>query len=131
MIEHLPESCKLVVMAVFALVLSSCGYDYKEILRVTNPDGAVDAVAIDLLTGATVATPTKIYVGDKGFEIKGEPVFVADYVGGLTMAWHGDANLIVRVEKARVFSFANSIDVKTSTGVKKISIVLSVEKSYE
>jgi len=60
------------VAIVFLLAISSCGCAYEEILRVTNPDGTVDAVAIDLLTGATVATPTKIYVGDKGFKIRGD-----------------------------------------------------------
>jgi len=109
----------------FSIILCSCGYDYKEILRVTNTDGTIDAVAIDLLTGATVATPTKIYVGDKGFEIKGEPVFVADYVDGLTMVWDG-AHLVVRAKRARVFSFVDSVDVESSDGVKKISITLNI-----
>ncbi|MDR6679156.1 hypothetical protein [Pseudomonas oryzihabitans] len=117
---------KIFMLFVLILTVSSCGYDYKEILRVTNADGTVDAVAIDLLTGATVATPTKIYVGSKGFEIKGEPVFVADYVEGLTMVWHGDSRLVIRAKRARVFSFVGSVGVESGEGVKKISITLEI-----
>lgn len=115
----------------FAATLSSCGYDYKEVARVPNPSGNVEAVAIELLTGATVATPTKVYVGGRGSEMKGDPVLIADHMDGLVMAWNGDENLVIKAEKARVFSFTNWVGVRTSEGEKKITIGLDVKKHHE
>lgn len=123
------ERYKSVMIWVLIAVLTSCGgYEYEEIARAINTDGTVDAIAVNLLTGATVATPTKVYVEKRGSEVEGSPILVADYVEDLTIAWDGDERLVIRARQARVFSFVDSVSVKTSKGLKKIFITLEIEK---
>lgn len=79
--------------------------------RISNASGSVDAVIAIKETGATVATPTEIYVVPKGEKVKGDPIFRADNVEGLSLIWNGESKLIIRAEKARVFLQSKTLKV--------------------
>ena len=85
------------------LSLFSCSNKVTEMQRVSNALQSIDAVIAIKETGATVATPTEIYVVPNGEKVKGDPIFRADNVEGLTLTWDGESKLIIRAEKARVF----------------------------
>jgi hypothetical protein len=82
--------------------------DGEEILRVTSPDGRVDAVLIEVPTGATVPTPTELYVTPKGSKpVTGDLVLRADHVDKAGVTWDSERLLAFSYESARIYRFSN------------------------
>lgn len=107
--------------------LTTCGQETKELERLSNPDGTLDAIISVRETDATVATPTEIYVGTKGSKIQGDVIFRADHVDGLQVVWPESGKLVIRAKTARIFlePKGSSIDVP-GYAKKKITVVLEV-----
>jgi hypothetical protein len=93
------------------LSLFACSNKVTEMRRVSNTSRSIDAVIAIKETGATVATPTEIYLVPNREKVKGDPIFRADNVEGLTLAWDGESKLIIRAEKARVFLQSETLKV--------------------
>jgi hypothetical protein len=95
--------------------LLGCANQVTEIQRISNAD-SIDAVIAIQETGATVATPTEVYLLPKSQNIQGDPVFRADHVEGLKVTWAGESLLIIYARKARIFLGASSCVVDTPDG---------------
>ena len=107
------KKLRYVIQSALLLSLVACSNEVREMQRVSNASRSIDAVIAIKETGATVATPTEIYVVPSGGEVKGAPIFRADNVEGLVLTWDGESKLIIRAEKARVFlqSGTSRVDV--------------------
>lgn len=106
--------------------LSACGAETKELQRVSNSDGTLDAIIAIRETGATVATPTEIYVETKGSKIQGDAIFRADNVDGLEAAWPENGKLVIRAKTARIFLEPKGSSVDVPGAKRRIAVVLEV-----
>lgn len=101
------------VLCVFGLmsILAGCGRtstDGKEIARVTSPDGRVDAIVIEVRTGATVPTPTELYISPKGAKpILDDLVLRGDHFENVSVRWESDKLLELSYSAARIYRFSN------------------------
>lgn len=102
---------KYVIWVFCLLSLVACSNKVTEMQRISNITNSIDAVLAIKETGATVATPTEVYLLPKGQQIHGEPVFRADNVEGLKLTWNGDLTLTIHAEKARVFLHSSSLKI--------------------
>lgn len=76
----------------------------REILsRSTNPAGTIDAVVATFNGGATVALGTEIHFVPQGEGLRGDPVFRADHVEGVSLRWTSDYQLSANIKRARTF----------------------------
>jgi hypothetical protein len=109
-----------------ALVSSACSKpSMQEISRITSPDSVVDAVLIERGVGATVATPSEIYIVPKGGKVTGEPLLRGDHMDKLTLIWKQSRLLEVSYAKGRIFSFRNfweSADVQNWTYIVELKL---------
>jgi hypothetical protein len=109
-------------------ILTACEQNVTEIKRTPNTDGSIDAVIAIKETGATVATPTEIYLVSHGQKIQGQPVFRADNVEKLALIWDNAIELRIRAKVARVF--LNEKSTQITTGAKptqSITIKLDID----
>lgn len=76
--------------------------------RYGSPDRVLDAVLVERLTNATVATPIELFLVPSGHDWKTQsPVFRGTELEGLQIVWQRPRYLEIRYKKGRVFSFAN------------------------
>lgn len=85
------------------LPVLGCSPKRTEIGRVTNPTRSLDAVLVLRETGATVATPTEIFLTSVGGRPTGDPIFRADKVEGLRAEWMAADVLRISAQAARTF----------------------------
>lgn len=104
------------------LMLTACTPDAREIARTPNASGQIDAVIAVRETGATVATPSEIYIVSKGQAISGEAVFRADNVEGLQVVWSSDVALTIRADKARVFLRKSTQRVDADSKAQQVEV---------
>lgn len=90
--------------------LQGCSADTSEKQRISSPDGSFQALIIEKRTGATVSTPTEVYVVLPGKSAGKSAVFVADKVEGATVRWIAPRVLEIGYARARIFSFTNFWD---------------------
>lgn len=108
---------------------ASCGVPPpgKEIHRATSPDKIVDAILVERQTGATVATPTELYIVPSGQDWKDKlPVLRGDHLEGLQISWQQPRFLEIHYKKGRIFSFTNfwhSSDVQQFKYVVELRLV--------
>ncbi len=98
--------------------MASSALASHELSRITSSDSIVDAVLVERLTGATVATPDEVYIVPKGGVPKGEPLFRCDHAENLSVHWAGQRVLTIQYSKARIFHFMNfwnSAEIKNWT----------------
>ena len=101
-----------------ALALGGCAPQLTEIFRTPNPGKTLDAVAVIRETDATVGFVTEVHIKPRGLKAKGNAVFRADYVDGLTLTWDGPLTLHIGARRARPFLQEHS--KQTETGEVKI-----------
>jgi hypothetical protein len=98
-----------IIAAVIAV--SGCSFlagPLTELQRVTSPDGRVDAVVAERATGATVATPTLLFLGPKGARLEDMAERIAaDHAGGASVRWIEDRFLEFSFNTARIYRFTN------------------------
>jgi hypothetical protein len=114
------------ICAVFicAVVLFFCSPPTRsEITRVSNSKGTIAAVIAEVETGATVATPTEIYLVSRGENISGDAVFRADKVENLKLVWLEPDVLIVQASEARIFLAEKSKSIKLKNGENQTIII--------
>ena len=101
----------LLCSVVLVVLTSACGEPpKKEISRVPSPDHIVDAVLVDIepdVLGATVATPSLVYIVPAGSRQFDDPVLRGDYFEGLKLVWKRPKYLEIEFEKGRIFQFTN------------------------
>jgi hypothetical protein len=102
--------------------MAGCSPVVRELSRLPNPDGSVDAVTAIKETDATVATPTEVYVVGHGQPLSHDPVFRADNVDGLSLLWTSDRRLVVHAANARVFLRRATVEVPAPGGSSQIGI---------
>lgn len=109
-------ACKGLIPFLAILLLGCNPPEEREIQRQVSPDRLVDAVLVERLTDATVATPTVLFLVASGHEWKGEsPILVGNRFEGLQVIWKRPNFLEIHYKKGRIFSFAsfwNSRDVQ-------------------
>jgi hypothetical protein len=113
------------------LLLTGCAPSLEEVSRVRSPDGLLDAAIFVRQTGATVPTPTEIYVLTAGGIPSGDPVWRADKVVGLKVDWTSVSSLRMQAVEARVFLRHDLIEVAPagSSDKRKVAIVYRVKRS--
>jgi hypothetical protein len=98
----------IALLGVMVVTLNGCGKPpTREIARIQSPDAVVDAVLAERAVGATVATPSEVYIVPHGGKIEGGPLLRADNMRDLKLTWKQPRLLEVRYSKGRVFSFTN------------------------
>ena len=98
----------------------------QELARVTSPDEVVDAVLVETNVGATVATPSEVYIVPKGSKVTGAPILRGDHMEHLNVLWKQPRLLEVSYSKGRIFSFTNfweSADVQNWTYIVEVELV--------
>ena len=85
-----------------ALSMTACSVPVVEIVRVSNPSEAVEAIVGVSQGGAVSSGSYQIYLTRKGAAEWGDPIFVADQVSNLRVKWDGDARLLVSLDRARL-----------------------------
>lgn len=77
---------------------------FQEVLRVTSPDGQIDAVLSTADGGDPGSFAYDVTLVRKGKSPKqGKTVFVADQVDGVDMAWKDPRTLTIKAPRGRVF----------------------------
>lgn len=116
----------LVIRIFFRIVmltsLVACTVETNEISRLPNPAKEIDAVVALRETGATVATPTEIYIVKLLSKIESDPVFRADKIEGLKISWEGNEVVVVHADKARVFLRKPMKDVYIAGEYRRVRI---------
>jgi hypothetical protein len=82
----------------------------NEVIRVTSPDSAVDAVATVASVDATTPFVHRVYIVPRGAPVpsgKDHEEFRADHVHALTLAWPRARTLNIAYDTARIFQFSN------------------------
>ena len=92
--------------------------------RSANPSGKYEAVVAIRETGATVATPTEIYILKAGSKPKGDPALRADHVTGLDVRWTSARSVVLHADAARIFLSTNHVSVDGDD----ITIELDIDK---
>ena len=114
--------------AVLLTVAAGCSDSVSELVRFPNADGTVEAVSAIRNTGATVDTPSEVYVVAKGGRVSGEPVFRADKVDGLSITWHDGITIVIHAKAARVFLHRDKMTIDGPSGSRAISVHLDVSR---
>lgn len=109
--------------------LAACAPKVEERSRVTSPSKKVDAVIAVRDTGATVATPTVIYLLAANAPIIGDPMIVADGVEGLSLEWVDDATLIINADTARLFKKPDAPVAVPGTAVAPVTVRIQVRSA--
>ncbi len=83
---------RIVALVIFLFVFSGCGKfapcSEKELLRITSPDGKVDAVLVKGDCGATTSYSYDIFIVPRGESTKKtKAVFKADHVKNESLQW--------------------------------------------
>ena len=102
---------RFIIALIACISVFACSDEIMEKQRIPNKTGTIDAILAIRETGATVATPTEIYVVRNGEKPKGNPIFRADNVEGLVVTWSSESTLIIQAEKARVFLQTTNLTV--------------------
>jgi hypothetical protein len=122
-----PSFSRSITLLALMSVLTACGKPpIREIARIQSPDAVVDAVLAERAVGATVATPSEVYIVPHGGGIKGEPLLRADNMRDLKLAWKQPRFLEMHYSKGRIFSFTNfweSADVQNWKYVVELRLV--------
>ena len=101
------------ILALLAVLIGTvdCGSGAvggNEVARASSPDGKVDAVLVTHDTGATVPTPTELYITSKGAKPRSdERVLRAEHVRDATLTWQADRLLELSYGTARIYTFKN------------------------
>lgn len=124
------KSLKLFLALIATLICTSgCTNEYAELSRVSNTDNSIDVVLANRETGATVATPTEIFVVPKGSERLEGAVFRADKVAGATLTWESETQVTIHADAARVFLYSSTVEVRGAKGeLKTVRIQLDIKK---
>ncbi|MCA9793432.1 MAG: hypothetical protein KC910_16595, partial [Candidatus Eremiobacteraeota bacterium] len=93
------------VWLLLTIALTGCAAPTKELGRTPSPDNKLDAILAIKETGATVSTPTQVYVVNHGERLGPNlnPVLKADHVEEMELVWNSDSELVVRAKKARLW----------------------------
>jgi hypothetical protein len=88
--------------------LWGCGpLPVDEKVRCTDPSGKVDAIVVERLTDATVATPTQVFIAPKGQaitpETKNKPVVSADHVEKAEVTWPSVGRVKIDFKGGRIY----------------------------
>jgi hypothetical protein len=84
---------------------------YKEVMRITSPDGRVDAVVVSGDGGATTSLVYSVYLVPVGGKVeRGErdgSNFDADHFKGFGVSWKESRILEIKYDEARILDFRN------------------------
>ena len=110
------------LLALMVTLLLGCNLpEGREVERQVSPDKLVDAVLVERLTHATVATPTELFLVPSGKEWKGEsPILRGDKFEGLRIVWQRPHFIEIHYRKGRIFSFASFWSSKDVQGFKHV-----------
>lgn len=115
-------------IAVLVGVLMSCAPNTVEKQRVANSLGTLDAVIAERETGATVATPTVVYILRRKATLSGDPILLMDNVDNIRVTWDSDSTLTVHADNARIFRSLPVVKLEDSRGVERqITIRLNIK----
>jgi hypothetical protein len=96
------------VVLMTTMLLGCSPPESQEIGRYVSPDKLVDAVLVELKTGPTVATPTKLFLVPAGKDWSADPpILLGDYFEELRIVWQRPNLLEIHYKKGRIFSFAS------------------------
>lgn len=104
------------------LTMAGCADSLTEDQRIPSPTRAFDAVVATKATGATVPTPTEVFVVRSGAQISGDPAFLADKVEDLRVSWASDSVVVIHARAARVFSHVSPISVESGRSTVKVEL---------
>lgn len=96
-------------LAWLVLCLIGCGPgSHEEMMRVTSPDKAVDAVLVRTNAGATTAFGYELHlVPTGGKPQRGHEKLRADHLTDVTIRWQQPKFLQVQYKEGRIFHFSN------------------------
>jgi hypothetical protein len=101
----------LAALALLLIGLSGCDQSVQETMRVTSPDGKVDAIVTVSNSGAFGATTSEgyqVHVTARGAEPEeADEQFRADHVRALRVYWKANRFLVIEYAEARIFQFSN------------------------
>lgn len=109
---------KLLILCIVFLLCGCFSSTSIEINRVSNSLNTIDAVIAEKETGATVATPTEIYLIAHGEKIHGKPVFLSDHTKYISLEWQDESTLIIHAATARVFIEESSKEITINSRKK-------------
>lgn len=113
-----------------APLLCACGPPpFSEAMRATDPTGRIDAVGGILETDATVDTPTVVFLTRAGTKAKGDRVFSADHVDGLSLKWLSDHELSIRADRARTYRSDSERVVHIEGGERTVRLTYDIRTS--
>ena len=114
---------KLIILILFSfpISLASCSSDNSniaggntsltELKRIASLDNKVEAVLVATNSGATVATGNLVFVVLPGKKISNDDerlsLFRADHCSGLDIESNQNQQLLIKYDKARIFSYSN------------------------
>lgn len=102
--------------------------EIRELRRLSDPTAQIDAILCIKETGATVATPTEVYLLSKGKPVEGEPVFRADYVDNIQVDWETGTVLKISATRARTFLTTPSYKVSLDEGeFQTVKILIQID----
>jgi hypothetical protein len=121
------RTCVSVFLFTCLWLIGGCGEPPRKVIeRVPSPDHVVDAVALEIEVGATVATPYLVYIVPSGSrDFRDPPVLRADNLDDLKLSWKEPRFLEVSYSKGRIFDFTNfweSKDVQNFSYVVEIRL---------
>ena len=117
------------VLSVISLI--GCSPRISETGRFPSPSGEIDAITAIRETGATVATPTEVYLLPRGNSVSGEPILRADKVEGLVITWKGDTQIIIHAKTARVFLAQTKAVVVLNSHEQVVSVDLDILQNLD
>ncbi len=122
-----------ICMLIGLFVLGCNSPEGREVERQSSPDKRVDAVVVERLTDATVATPIELFLVPTGKEWKKEsPVLRGDKFDGLRVTWQQPRYLEIHYKKGRIFAFSNfwsSKDVEEFKHIIELRLAPETESS--
>lgn len=90
------------------LVLSNM-VSYREVYRVTSPDGVIDAVWVETDAGATTGYAYRLYIVPRAVQPskRMKAIFVGDLMDGVVIRWVHSGLLEISYSKAAISYFSN------------------------
>lgn len=113
---------------VLVVTVTACSDDIIERQRISNLQKSLDAVVAIKETGATVATPTEVFITPAGTAVTGNPVFLADKVEDLRVDWRNESTVVIHAKSARVFTHVTVVNGNSDHPPTKVE--LDIQHSY-
>ena len=120
----------LQIVVLCASVTTGCVGPSKEVVeRYPSPDGAAEAVVLEINGGATVAYAYSVCVRSKESNSEMIEVALMDrvssvYERGPKISWDNAQTLVIQFQKAQVYSFKNSAWLRTSPPFRVVGVRL-------